>query len=136
MVNEDLLAKERNMPKTLSSPLTDEDLPAAEPLLAIRRSSAQREAKVNLWLRVENNSPLVRGKTKVRREIEHRILSRYQMHKPMKSGWDYELIIPYEDEADLERTIADLYWEMEFAADLDQCFIEAELREAGSDRQW
>ncbi|MBW4552122.1 MAG: tyrosine-type recombinase/integrase [Aphanocapsa sp. GSE-SYN-MK-11-07L] len=135
---EQLLAEGRNLPETLSSPLSAEDIQAANPLLPIRQSSAnaQPEAKVKLWLRVENNSPLVRGKTKVRREIEHRILSRYQMHKPLKSGWDYELIIPYEDEADLERTIAELYWEMDFAADLDQCFIEAQIREEATGRRW
>ncbi|MBW4550783.1 MAG: tyrosine-type recombinase/integrase [Aphanocapsa sp. GSE-SYN-MK-11-07L] len=132
---EQLLAEGQNLPETLSSPLTAEEIQMAEPLLAIRQSSAQLEAKVNLWLRVENNSPLVRGKTKVRREIEHRILSRFQMHKPMKTGWDYELSIPYADEADLERTIAELGWEMEFAADLDQCFIEAQIREEATGRR-
>jgi integrase/recombinase XerD len=135
---EQVLAEGRNLPETLGSSPTNEGSQAAEPLLLNRQpfANAQSEAKVNLWLRVENNSTLVRGKTKVRREIEHRILSRYQVHKPMKSGWDYELIIPYEDEADLERTIAELTWEMEFAADLDQCLIEVQIREEATGRGW
>jgi integrase/recombinase XerD len=131
---EAMLNEVKGMPEKFDIPLTDEEIQESNPQLAIRQPSAQLEAKVKLWLRVENNSQFGRGKTKVRREIENRILSRYQMHKPMKSGWDYELSIPYEDEADLERTIAELYWEMDFTADLDQCFIEAEIREEATGR--
>jgi hypothetical protein len=44
--------------------------------------------------------------------------------------------IPYDDEADLEKTIAELYWEMNFAANLDQCFIEMQIREEATGRRW
>jgi hypothetical protein len=42
--------------------------------------------KVNLWLRVENNNKYIRGKKKVRQEIEDRVLSRYQMKKDRLRG--------------------------------------------------
>jgi hypothetical protein len=60
-----------------------------------------------LWLRVENNNKYIRGKKKVRREIEDRVLSRYQMKKDRPDGWDYELSIPYETDEDLDAAIYD-----------------------------
>ena len=47
--------------------------------------------KVRMWLRVENNSKFVRGKGKVREEIERQILSRYCMEKPNKERGEYLL---------------------------------------------
>jgi hypothetical protein len=63
--------------------------------------------KVGLWLRVENNNKYIRGKKKVRQEIEARVLSRYQMKKGRPDGWEYELSIPYETDKDLDAAIYD-----------------------------
>ena len=41
-----------------------------------------RRIDVELWLRVENNSKFVRGKTKARAWIEDSVLRRYAMRKP------------------------------------------------------
>ncbi len=66
-------------------------MPAKQPLPA-----PFKIMQVNLWLRVENNNEHIRGKKKVREEIEDRVLNRYQMRQERPDGWDYQLSIPYE----------------------------------------
>jgi hypothetical protein len=61
--------------------------------------------KVSRWLRVENNNKQIRGKTKVRDEIEQWVLSRYQMTKDRPDGWEYELSIPYQTDEELDAII-------------------------------
>jgi len=51
--------------------------------------------KVELCLQVENNSKFVRGKSKVRNEIEQFILSQFAMEKLDKHNCRYILSIPY-----------------------------------------
>ncbi|HAN92230.1 MAG TPA: resolvase [Nitrospira sp.] len=84
--------------------------------------------KVRLWLRVENNSKFVRGKGKVREEIERHVLSRFAMEKADKKGWKYRLSIPYTSDEELDRTIyEEIYAEAERCADFRHCFIEANM---------
>ncbi|MBF0510019.1 MAG: hypothetical protein HQK57_13985 [Deltaproteobacteria bacterium] len=92
--------------------------------------------RVKLWLQVENNSKFVRGKTKAREDIERFVLREYNMKKPEKDGWEYELTIPYENDADLDKTIYDILAEMESTADIRHCFIEANVTAIDSDRSW
>jgi hypothetical protein len=88
----------------------------------------QKMMKVALHLRVENNSKFVRGKGKSREDIEWHVLSRYQMEKPRKDGWDYILTIPYETDEDLDRIIyEDILGEAHRIADLRNGFIEADI---------
>jgi len=83
--------------------------------------------KVELSLRVENNSKYVRGKGRVRDEIERYILSQYVMEKH-PNGVDYTLTIPYETDEQLERIIyRDILQEASSCADARHCFIEAEV---------
>lgn len=84
-------------------------------------------AEVELWLRVERNSKFVRGKKKAREEIERYVLSRYNMKKKGKDSWEYTLSIPYLNQEDLEKTVYDIYAEMERCADTRNCFIEADI---------
>lgn len=69
-------------------------------------------------------------------DIERFCLSRYQMKKKKTDGYEYELTFTYEDEKDLDKQIYDLLQEMDFQADSDCCFIEADMREIGADRSW
>jgi hypothetical protein len=89
---------------------------------------------VTLWLRVENNSKFVRGKTRVRADIERYCLSDYQMKK--LRDWEYELTFTYRDDAHLDQQIYALLDEMESQADARHCFTEADVRELGTDRHW
>ena len=60
----------------------------------------------------------------------------YEMHKKQKDSWEYELTFTYQDDADLDQQISDLLQEMDFQADLECCFIEADITEVGTDRSW
>lgn len=86
-----------------------------------------KEVEVTLWLSVENNNKFVRGKTKVRADIEKNVLSRYQMKKIEKDGWEYLLTIPYLDKVDLEKKVQHIYEEMHFQIGGKHCFIEADI---------
>jgi hypothetical protein len=89
---------------------------------------------LTLWLRVENNSKFVRGKTKAPENIEDYHLRRHTMQK--LSGWEYELTFSYEDDADLDQQVEDLLSEISREADRRNCFIEADLHEKGTERSW
>lgn len=96
--------------------------------------NALKKTTVTLWLRVENNSKFVRGKTRAREDIEYMVLNGYAMKK--LGHCDYELTIAYKDDADLDKQIHDMLIECEQMADLRNCFTESDVREKGSDRSW
>jgi hypothetical protein len=110
-----------------------------EPLFAEIARLAERikTIKVELYLRVENNSKFVRGKGRVRDEIERYILRQYSMEKH-PNGVDYTLTIPYETEEQLERIIyQDILQEAASTADARYCFIEADVTALDdSGRHW
>jgi hypothetical protein len=111
--------------------------PEWEAVLAARVPARQHSLEVELWLRVENNSKFVRGKTKVRAQIEQFVLSRYRMRKRDPDGWEYVLTIPYDTEEDLEHTVHDILREADRLADGRHCFIEADVMALdGSERSW
>jgi hypothetical protein len=95
-----------------------------------------KTTKMILWLQVENNSKFIRGKGQSRKDIEMFILSKYQMKKLNKDGWEYELTFHYKDEEDLQKQVYDLASEMEFQADMRNGFIECTLDEVGTERNW
>jgi putative DNA-invertase from lambdoid prophage Rac len=100
------------------------------------QEEVMEKTKVKLWLRVENNSKFVRGKTKVRKTIEDFILHSYNPKKLDKDGWEYELTIHYETEEDLDDIIEDLLYEMENEADMHNCFTEADISTLDGTRSW
>jgi DNA invertase Pin-like site-specific DNA recombinase len=84
--------------------------------------------KVELCLQVENNSKFVRGKGKVRNEIEQFILSQFAMEKLDKHSCRYILSIPYTSDEELDSIIYDeIMAEAEHKADMRHCFIEADI---------
>jgi DNA invertase Pin-like site-specific DNA recombinase len=84
--------------------------------------------KVELCLQVENNSKFVRGKGKVRNEIEQFILSQFAMEKLDKHNCRYILSIPYTSDEELDSIIYDeIMAEAEHTADMRNCFIEADI---------
>lgn len=93
--------------------------------------------QVTLWLRVENNSKFIRGKTQVRQHIEDRVLRPFPMHQPDTRGWEDTLTIPSRTEAELEECIAELLRETDTIAERHSCFIEADVRALnGLERSW
>jgi len=119
--------------KKLNSPATRENLP--EPQTTVPQP---RVMKVKMWLRVENNSKFVRGKKRAREEIEQRVLSRFNMEKPDKNGWEYILSIPYTTDEELDGIVYDeISREAESIADLRNCFTEADITSLDDpERSW
>jgi hypothetical protein len=68
-------------------------------------------------------------------KLEDRVLSRYQV-KAMKGGRGYEVTMPFKDEQDLERRVEALLQELAHEASLNECFVETQVREKGTHRQW
>jgi hypothetical protein len=102
-----------------------------------RQPQPAKVMQVNLWLSVENNNKHIRGKKKVRQEIEDRVLSRYQMKKDRPDGWDYQLSIPYEMDMDLDEAIYDdIRYGANWIAESRYCFIEADIVADDPDRSW
>lgn len=103
-----------------------------------QRPKQPKTMKVLLYLAVENNSKFVRGKNKSRAEIEQDVLSRYQMEKLSKDGWEYHLTIPYETDEDLDRILYDdILREAHRIADSRYGFVEADVRSVEDpDRSW
>lgn len=77
---------------------------------------------ITLYLSIENNSKFVRGKGKVRENIEWHMLREYKMKKLPRN--DYELTFTYKNEEDLQKQIDDLHQEMATEADWRNCYIE------------
>ncbi|MBF0302666.1 MAG: recombinase family protein, partial [Desulfamplus sp.] len=128
---------QKRVNKTSIARIFDVSRPALVNFIETRGLSDKKSIKVQLWLRVENNSKFVRGKSKVRKHIEDFILSEYDMKKPDKDGWEYELTIPYENDKDLDDKINSMLAEMDSEADMRNCFIEADVTAMdGSDRSW
>jgi len=117
-------------------------VPRGAPAATIDRGAepepnGRRCIDVELWLRVENNSKFVRGKTKARAWIEDTVLRRYDMRKPHANRSDYILTISYDTDDELDVTIDDILREAGQIADLHYCFTEADVRALdGSDRVW
>lgn len=97
----------------------------------------EKTIQVLLWLRVENNSKFVRGKTKVREQIEQSVLSQYAVEQK-GNGWEYILTIKYHTDEELDRIIyEDILGEADHLTDLRYCFIEADVQAMdGSGRSW
>lgn len=98
----------------------------------------KKSMRVELHLRVEGNNKYIRGKNKVREQIEFRVLDRFQMEKPDEKGWDYLLTIPYETEAELDEVVyEEILAEAARIADLRYCFTEAHVVSLDDpDRSW
>ncbi|BDM83556.1 IS1096 element passenger TnpR family protein [Acaryochloris marina] len=70
---------------------------------------------------------LGRKKGKVRREIEERVLSPYQMVKLKPRGNEYELTVLVEEDEDLSAILAQMEWEMQVLGELDECLVKVKL---------
>lgn len=90
-------------------------------LSPVEKENIEQQIQVKLYMFIENNSKFVRGKKKVRENIERNYLSQYQAQKIHKDRDDYILTIPYETEEELTETIEELYEEMHQVAGMYHC---------------
>lgn len=93
-----------------------------------------KTATVLLCLRVENNSKFVRGKKRVKENIERYLLKEYAAK--LRPSGEYELKVPYRTDEDLDKTMDELLGEIASEADLHNCFSESDAHLEGSDRSW
>lgn len=84
----------------------------------------EKIAKIRMWLRIENNNKFVRGKSKVRKEVEQYL--RYDFNMEMNSSNEYVFFVPYKDIDDLTKQVEDIICEIANTADWRNCFIEAD----------
>ena len=94
----------------------------------------EKTIKVRIFLDVENNNKFVCGKKRAREDIEMFVLSEYDMKKINEC--EYDLVIPYETDAGLEKEIYDIMSRVESHADTRNCFTESSVTEIGGDRSW
>ncbi|MDR5048235.1 MULTISPECIES: recombinase family protein [Bacillus cereus group] len=83
----------------------------------------EKTAEIRMWLRVENNSKFVRGKNKVRKEVEKYL--RYYFNMEVNSSGEYVFYVPYKDVDDLTKQVEDIICEIANDAYRRNCFIEA-----------
>lgn len=95
-----------------------------------------KEIKLDLWLRVENNNKFVRGKSRVRDEIEDFVLGRFDAEKLRKNGYNYELTVQYENDEGLDDIIYDMLNEMNRIVDCRNCFTEATVSTKDGEKSW
>lgn len=99
-------------------------------------ADTEKMAKIDMHLRVENNSKFVRGKNKTRSEIEDYLSYHYNMEKPDPDRWEYIFYVKYKTIEELEKEVYDILHECEFKADLRNGFIEADTRCEELDLSW
>lgn len=102
--------------------------------MTLLESETLKTTKVKMHLRIENNSKFVRGKKKTLEDIEFFVFPNYQIKD--LGNWDYELTFSYKDDEDLEEQIYELAQEMNYQADLRNCFVEVDFQEIGTERHW
>jgi hypothetical protein len=98
-------------------------------------SNQLQSAIILLSLRVENNSKFVRGKKRVREDIERYLRDKYAATQG-ESG-EYRLKVSYRSDEELDKTVQDLLQHIAFEADLRNCFSESDATlEASDHRNW
>lgn len=98
-------------------------------------NGASRIATVLLSLRIENNSKFVRGKKRVKDNLDRYL--RYQYAAELRPSGQYQLQVPYRTDDELDGTMEELLQYIDLEADLRHCFSESEAQLEGSDdRIW
>jgi hypothetical protein len=97
-------------------------------------SSDSRIGIIVLRLRIEHTYSRMRTQRRAFRNIERRILSRYQATL-LPSG-EHQLQVAYRNEGDLNELMDDLLFEIAGEAQMSGCYSETEARLEGTDRQW
>lgn len=98
--------------------------------------SRKKIATLAVWLSVENNSKLVRGKKKARDAIEQDWASHHDMQKLQGDGGDYLLKVPYQSEEELEEKVDDIISDAHLAVDLKNCVVEMSITHKESGKSW
>lgn len=94
----------------------------------IEASSIEKIAEIRMSLRIENNNKFVRGKKKTRENIERYLKFYYNMNELNSNQSDYIFYVKYATIDNLDNTVHEILRDLENEADLNNCFIEADVR--------
>jgi hypothetical protein len=92
-------------------------------------------ATIRLYLYVENNSRHSRGKKRAIDAIVRYVLPVYGEVRHLQRN-EYQIKIPYRDDAELDKLVGELLYESWLEADRGNCFSESEASLEGTDRAW
>jgi hypothetical protein len=92
-------------------------------------------ATILLHLYVENNNRHLRGKKRAIDNIVRFVLPVYGKTRHLRHN-EYQIEIPYCDDADLDKIMDDLLYEIGWEADRRNCFSESGALIEGTDRSW
>ena len=98
-------------------------------------SESALSATILLYLRIENNNRHLRGKKRVIENIERWVLPVYGEAQHLRAN-EYQMVIAYRTDAELDKRMVDLFSEISWEADRRNCFSESETSIEGTDRQW
>jgi hypothetical protein len=91
-------------------------------------------ATLRLYLYVENNNRHLRGRKRVIDAIVQFVLPVYGETRHLQRN-EYQIKIPFDD-ADLDKIVGELLYEIWWEADRGNCFSESEASLEGGDRTW
>ena len=92
-------------------------------------------ATVRLYLSIDNNSRHSRGKKRAIDAIVRYVLPVYGETRHLQRN-EYQIKIRYRDDADLDKLVGELLYEIWLEADRGNCFSESEASLEGTDRCW
>jgi hypothetical protein len=93
-------------------------------------------ATLRLYLHVENNNRApARGKKRAIDAIVRYVLPVYGEARHLQRN-EYQIKIPYRDDAELDKIVGELLYEIGLEADRGNCFSESEASLEGTDRSW
>jgi len=90
-----------------------------------QRDNQMKTAKINMYLRIENNNKFVRGKKKVKEETEQYLKAHYNLECPVID--DYIFYVPYTTVNGLTEEVYEILREIDNMADMRNCFIETDV---------
>jgi hypothetical protein len=92
-------------------------------------------ATIRLYLYVENNNRHLRGKKRAIDAIVRYVLPVYGEARHLQRN-EYQIKIPYRNDAELDKIVDELLYEIWWEADRGNCFSESEASLEGTDRAW
>ncbi|WP_235112656.1 tyrosine-type recombinase/integrase [Acaryochloris sp. 'Moss Beach'] len=111
--------RERRQPSKQAKPenfVTNEETAILAQTSTVERSLNAVQVGMKLWVKGKK-------KGKVRKTIEERVLEQFQMMKSKPRGIQYELMFVFDKEDDLSQIVAQMRWDMDLLAELDDCSV-------------
>ena len=90
-------------------------------------SDTEKITEIRMSFRIENNNKFVRGKKKTRENIEKYLNFYYNLNMPASAHNDYIIYFKYKTADELINTVHEMLHDLENEADLNNCFIEADV---------